>query len=72
MGIILLWMIVIALVISLIILAMALLNAYEDTKTEQVWIPKPMKLSDDKLLLSRWELNRKLAQMRKEQRKLGW
>lgn len=72
MEIILLWLILIALVISLIILAMALSNAYEDTKMEQVWKPTPMKLSDDKLLLSRWELNRKLAQMRKEQRKLGW
>lgn len=72
MGIILLWLILIALVISLIILVMALSNAYEDTKMEQVWKPMPMKLSDDKLLLSRWELNRKLAQMRKEQKKLGW
>lgn len=72
MEIILLWLILIALVISLIILVMALSNAYEDTKMEQVWKPRPMKLSDDKLLLSRWELNRKLAQMRKEQRKLGW
>lgn len=72
MEIILLWLILIALVISLIILVMALSNAYEDTKMEQLWKPKTMKLSDDKLLLSRWELNRKLAQMRKEQRKLGW
>ena len=72
MGIILLWLIVIALVISLIILTIALSNAYEDTKIEQKWKPKPMKLADDKLLLSRWELNRKLAEMRKEQKRLGW
>ena len=72
MEIILLWLILIALVISLIILMMALSNAYEDTKMEQAWKPMPMKLSDDKLLLSRWELNRKLAEMRREQKRLGW
>jgi len=72
MGIVILWMIFLSLIAALVILAMALANAYEDTKAEKGLQAKPLKLSDDKLLLSRWELNRKLAEMRKEQKRLGW
>lgn len=72
MEIVILWMIFLSLITALIILSMALANAYEDTKAEKGLQAKPLKLSDDKLPLSRWELNRKLAEMRKEQKRLGW
>lgn len=72
MEIVFLWVIFLSLVAALVIFAMALANAYEDTKEEKGLRAKPLKLSDDKLLLSRWELNRKLAEMRKEQKRLGW
>lgn len=72
MEIVILWMIFLSLIAALIILSMALANAYEDTKAEKGLQAMPLKLSDDKLLLSRWELNRKLAEMRKEQKRLGW
>ena len=72
MEIVILWMIFLSLITALIILSMALANAYEDTKAEKGLQAKPLKLSDDKLILSRWELNRKLAEMRKEQKRLGW
>ena len=72
MEIVILWMIFLSFVAALVIFAMALANAYKDTKAERGLQAKPLKLSDDKLLLSRWELNRRLAEMRREQKRLGW
>ena len=72
MEIILLWIVFLSFLAALVLLAMALMNAYEDTKAEKYLKAKQLKLSDDKVLLSRWQLNRKLAEMRKEQKRFGW
>jgi len=72
MWIVILWMIFLSLVVAFVIMAMALANAYEDTKAEKRLQAKPLKLSDDKLLLSRWELDRIIARMVKEQKRRKW
>ena len=69
MGILFLWVIMIALFISLIILIMAMFNAYEDTQVAR-FQAKPIEKPVESLLLNRFELHMKLLEMDKEQKKL--
>lgn len=71
MGIILIAIGLFGLAISLFLLLMALADAYEETQKMK---PQKIRIDEncDDFLLSRFEVEKRLWIMRREQKKMGW
>ena len=72
MGIVILWIVFLSASAMLVVLTLIISSDNGDNEAARWMKAKPYRLSDDKLLLSRWKLNQKLYEMRKEQKRIGW